>query len=270
MHIIGNLSKMHTQATTPVSYSLVLNDTPILLNPLLGHALSLEFTGQINCIYCGRKTSKSFNQGYCYPCFTRLAQCDTCIVKPELCHYAQGTCREPEWGEQHCMQPHYVYLANSSGIKVGITRHTQLPTRWIDQGATQALPILKVPTRHQSGLIENTLAQHISDKTQWQKMLKAEADKADLRTKRDELITLTQSDINDLALTELEYLDDPLTELTYPIDTYPTKVTAHNFDKTAQISGILQGIKGQYLLLSTGVLNIRKFGGYQVKFSSEI
>ena len=269
MQVTGNLSKMYTQATIPVSYSLVFNDTPILLNPALGHTLSLEFTGQINCIHCGRKTNKSFDQGYCYPCFTRLAQCDTCIVKPELCHYAQGTCREPVWGEQHCMQPHYIYLANSSGIKVGITRHTQIPTRWIDQGATQALPILKVPTRYISGQIETTLAQHVSDKTQWQKMLKAEAEKADLYLKRDELLALVQDDIAHLDLADIEYLAAESTELCYPIHHYPTKVTALNFDKTPHISGVLQGIKGQYLLLDSGVLNIRKFGGYQVKLSCE-
>lgn len=270
MQMIGNLSKMHVVATYPVSYSLVLNDKPIGLNPALGHTLSLEFTGQINCIHCGRKTSKSFDQGYCYPCFTKLAQCDTCIVKPELCHYAQGTCREPEWAEHHCMQPHYVYLANSSGIKVGITRHTQIPTRWIDQGATQALPILKVPTRYISGLVETTIAQHIPDKTNWQRMLKGDAENMDLAAKRDEILQVVQDDLDQLGLDGIEYLQSESTQLTYPIKNYPHKVVALNFDKTPLISGVLQGIKGQYLILDTGVLNIRKFGGYQVKFSCEV
>jgi hypothetical protein len=270
MPITGNLSKMRVEASTPVHYSLVLNDKPILLNRALGHSIRLEFTGQINCIHCGRKTSKSFDQGYCYPCFTKLAQCDTCIVKPELCHYAQGTCREPEWGEHHCMQPHYVYLANSSGIKVGITRHTQLPTRWIDQGATQALPILKVPNRHTSGLIEITLAKHVADKTHWQRMLKAEAETVDLKAKRDELLALVQEDIANLGLEDIEYLAEDSTDLTYPIHNYPVKVTALNFDKTPVINGVLQGIKGQYLILESGVLNVRKFSGYQVNFSSEV
>lgn len=151
---------------------------------------------------------------------------------------------EPAWGEQHCMQPHYVYLANSSGVKVGITRHTQIPTRWIDQGATQALPILKVPTRHISGLIENTLAQHISDKTQWQKCLKQSTEKVDLHLKRDELLTLVQEDIDNLGLEGIEYIATDSIDLIYPIQHYPTKVTALNLDKTPQISGTLRGLRG--------------------------
>ncbi len=125
---------------SPVSYLLPLDDELIPVNQFIGKALSLTFQGEIHCIECGRKTRKSYNQGYCFPCFKSLASCDMCIMKPETCHYQQGTCRQPEWGETHCFQDHYVYLANSSAIKVGITRGTQIPTRWIDQGASQALP----------------------------------------------------------------------------------------------------------------------------------
>ena len=118
----GAVRKMKTGLAGPVAYTMVLGEHEIPLNGYLGKQLQLEYQGVINCIHCGRKTAKSFNQGYCYPCFKRLAQCDTCIMSPEKCHYAAGTCREPEWGEQHCMIDHYVYLANTSGIKVGITR----------------------------------------------------------------------------------------------------------------------------------------------------
>ncbi|HPY40033.1 MAG TPA: DUF2797 domain-containing protein, partial [Thiolinea sp.] len=171
---IGILRKMHTKLAEPVEYQLVLNQTEIALAPLLGKALSLSHTGNIYCIHCGRHTKKSFNQGYCYTCFMKLAQCDTCIIKPELCHYAAGTCREPQWGEQHCMQPHFVYLANSSALKIGITRQGQIPTRWIDQGAVAALPILKVQSRYLSGLMEVAFKDHVADKTNWQQMLKSE------------------------------------------------------------------------------------------------
>jgi hypothetical protein len=150
----GLLNKMYARLESTVQYELPLSDQRIALNPLLGKVIKLTFTGNIRCVHCNRTIKKSFNQGYCYPCFISLAQCDMCIMKPETCHYEAGTCREPSWGEEFCFKPHIVYLANSSGIKVGITRQTQIPTRWIDQGAVQALPIFKVQSRYMAGLIE--------------------------------------------------------------------------------------------------------------------
>ena len=132
--VTGRLRKMPAEAGNPVAYSIAVGDTRIPLNDLIGRPLRLDFDGVIRCIHCDRKTNKSFNQGFCYPCFRKLAACDSCIMSPEKCHYHLGTCREPEWGEAHCMVEHVVYLANSSGLKVGITRASQVPTRWIDQG----------------------------------------------------------------------------------------------------------------------------------------
>lgn len=131
--VVGRLRKMPVEAGEPVAYSIAVGDTRIPLNDLIGRPLRLDFDGVIRCIHCDRKTNKSFNQGFCYPCFRKLAACDSCIMSPEKCHYHLGTCREPEWGETHCMVEHVVYLANSSGLKVGITRASQVPTRWIDQ-----------------------------------------------------------------------------------------------------------------------------------------
>ena len=168
----GHLQKMATNLSDRVEYQLPLDDVWLPLNNLLGSKISLQFVGEIHCTHCGRRSNKSFNQGYCYPCFKKLAQCDQCIVSPEKCHHHLGTCREPEWGDQFCMTDHIVYLANSSGAKVGITRASQLPTRWIDQGAVQALPILRVKTRYQSGRVEDILRQHVADKTNWRTMLK--------------------------------------------------------------------------------------------------
>ena len=167
----GTLRKLKSRLDSPVSYSLPLGDQDIPLNAMLQSTVRLHFSGQINCTHCGRYTNKSFSQGYCYPCFQKLAQCDSCIIHPEKCHYDQGTCREPEWGEEFCMQDHIVYLANSSGVKVGITRATQVPTRWIDQGAVQALAIMRVRSRLQCGSLEVLLKQHVSDKTNWRDML---------------------------------------------------------------------------------------------------
>ena len=150
MTVTGNLRKMVTELNSEVQYHLPIGEHRVHLNPLVGKVLSLEFSGQINCIHCDRKTNKSFSQGFCYPCFRRLAACDSCIVSPEKCHFDAGTCREPDWAESNCFVDHIVYLANTSGVKVGITRHSQVPTRWMDQGATQAQPIARVQHRQLS------------------------------------------------------------------------------------------------------------------------
>lgn len=251
-----------------VEYQLPIGDQLIPLNPLIGQELQLIFHNEIRCCHCNRKTKKSYSQGFCYPCMQKLAQCDMCIMKPETCHYEQGTCREPSWGESHCMIPHYVYLANTSGLKVGITRHTQIPTRWIDQGATQALPIFKVSTRLQSGLVETALAEFISDKTNWRAMLKGNADPIDLKQKAQELIPQISERLEDIRLKfgedAVEQLDEEVVDLHFPVSEYLTKISSFNFDKQPIISGTLLGIKGQYLIFDSGVINMRKFGSYQI------
>ena len=265
----GNARKMKTSLQEPVAYSMPLGDTEIAMNPYLGRQLQLDFNGVINCIHCARKTNKSFSQGYCYPCFKRLAQCDSCIVSPEKCHYDAGTCREPEWGEQHCMIDHVVYLANTSGIKVGITRGSQVPTRWMDQGATQAKPIFRVDTRHHSGMVEVLFKNHIADKTNWQAMLKGDADDRDLEQVRLELLESCNAEIESLrelhGLQAISVLEDAEeTRISYPVLEYPQKVKSFNLDKTPCVSGTLMGIKGQYLIFDSGVINIRKYGGYHL------
>ncbi|MDH5181267.1 MAG: DUF2797 domain-containing protein [Gammaproteobacteria bacterium] len=270
MSTTGNLLKMHTSLAVPVEYQLPVGDTLLPLNDLIGNKLTLEYTGEINCIHCGRKSNKSFSQGYCFPCFKSLAQCDMCIVKPETCHFHAGTCREPDWAQDHCMQPHFVYLANSSGIKVGITRGSQIPTRWIDQGASSAMPIFKAKDRLTSGKLEMALKQHVADKTDWRKMLKGEPDSMDLAARRDEIVNATTKELKqlekELGCDAFEFLPAERQQaIVYPVQHYPLKVTAHNLDKTPKVSGVLQGIKGQYLIFDNGVMNIRKYGGYKVK-----
>ena len=266
---VGGVRKMRTELGDTVQYQLVLGDQEIALNERLGKTFRLAFSGVINCIHCARKTSKSFNQGYCYPCFRRLAQCDSCIMSPEKCHYHEGTCREPEWGETNCMIDHFVYLANTSGLKVGITRGTQVPTRWMDQGATQAQPIFRVSSRFQSGLVETLFARHISDKTNWQAMLKGDAEPLDLEAARHHLTRECAAEIEHLqnthglqAITVLEA--EAETRIRYPVLEYPTKVKSLNLDKTPEIGGTLLGIKGQYLMFDSGVINMRKYGGYEL------
>lgn len=265
----GNARKMRTSLEQQVAYTVLLGDDEVPLNQYLGRHLQLDYQGVINCIACERKTSKSFSQGYCYPCFRRLAQCDTCIVSPEKCHYAAGTCREPQWGEEHCMVDHVVYLANTSGLKVGITRGTQVPTRWMDQGATQAQPIFRVSTRLQSGLVETLFKNHVADKTNWQAMLKGDAEPKDLEQQRQDLMASCATELASLqqqhGLQAISVLEQaPETRISYPVLEYPEKVKSFNLDKTPGVGGTLMGIKGQYLIFDSGVINMRKYGGYHL------
>jgi len=270
----GHLEKMHTSLddSGAVDYQLPLDKQLISLNQYIGKRISLEHLGDIHCLHCGRRSKKSFSQGYCYPCFTKLPQCDTCIMSPEKCHFHHGTCRDPEWGEKFCFTDHFVYLANSSGVKVGITRGNQLPTRWIDQGATQGLPIFRVDTRYQAGLIEDRLREHIADKTHWQRMLKGNAESVDLGLLRDELMTKSESELElleqEFGLQALQRLyNESTTEIEFPVSIWPEKVKSFNLDKQPLIEGLLQGIKGQYLIFDSGVINIRKYTAYNVQFS---
>jgi len=269
MPVTGHLSKMSSELAQPVNYALKTDESETPLNKRIGQSIALEFSGRIHCTHCGRATNKSFNQGFCFPCSQRLAQCDMCILKPERCHYDAGTCREPEWGERNCLRPHVVYLANSSGLKVGITRGSQVPTRWIDQGASQALPIFEVETRLQSGLIEVALANHVADKTNWRNMLKGSPEPIPLGERRDQLLHSCAEPLQ--ALTDrfgtraIRPLPNAATvEIDYPVSQYPTTVRPLNLDKTPRVQGTLLGIKGQYLILDTGVLNVRKYTGYEV------
>jgi hypothetical protein len=267
----GHLDKMRTTLEDPVQYFLPLDTLEVPLNEYIGRDIALRFTGKIHCSSCGRSIRKTYSDGHCFPCTRTLASCDFCILKPELCHYHKGTCREPAWGERNCMTDHIVYLANSCGLKVGITKVLNVPTRWIDQGAHEALPIMRVDTRLTSGMMEIMFKEHVSDRTNWRKMLMNEREEIDLPARRDELFTLCAESIEDFRARHPESVellrDEDVVRISYPARAYPTKVKSFNFQKTPDVEGKLMAIKGQYLILSTGVINIRKFTAYEVEVS---
>lgn len=269
----GQMQKMEGRLDQPVSYALPLGEARVPLNDFLEKRLTLRFNGRILCVHCGRPTKRSFSQGYCYPCFQKLAQCDSCIISPERCHHHAGTCREPVWADEFCMQDHIVYLANSSGLKVGITRASQIPTRWIDQGAVQALAVLRVRSRQQSGFAEVMFRRHITDRTNWREMLKGEAGEVDLAAERDRLVAECQSEIEDLrnqfglhAINILNGVEQ--VTISYPVRGQPEALASFSFDKEPEVEGTLLGIKGQYLIFDTGVINVRKFTGYDITLSA--
>ncbi|TCS95914.1 DUF2797 domain-containing protein [Hazenella coriacea] len=258
----GFLHSLHHQFSDPIDYHAQIGDEQFLINPFIGERIQLSFLGEISCIHCGRRIKKTYNSGYCYPCFKSLAENDLCIVKPHLCHFHQGTCRDPEFGERFCMQPHIVYLALSSDVKVGITRKTNLPKRWIDQGATAAVPILEVPTRKLAGEVEVYLAQYMKDKTNWRKMLRNEVADQDLTQVRDEVLARLPDHYQPFVLEPR-----PISYFQYPHIEVPEKISSLKLDKHPEVHGRLIGVKAQYLILDSGVFHVRNHSGYKIAFS---
>ena len=275
MHISGQVRKFLSQIdsdTNEVNYVLPIGEQQLPFNELIGQHLHISFSGDIHCIHCGRKTKKNFAQGHCFPCMRSLASCDTCIMRPELCHYHEGTCREPKWGEKNCFTDHFVYLSNTSGLKIGITRGNQIPTRWVDQGAVAAMPIYRVKNRRISGLLEHPASQLIADKTNWRTMLKGNIEPVDIKARweelKPELEKIAQNIRTEHGEESIVFADQEIRQFHYPVIEYPTKVTSHNLDKAGQASGKLMGIKGQYLIFDTGVMNMRKYTGYELSIST--
>jgi hypothetical protein len=242
--------------------------TEIALNRLVGRPIRLEHSGSFVCIRCGRPTDKLFGEGNCYPCFRDAPENAECIVRPELCEAHLGRGRDPVWEEAHHNQPHAVYLAVSSALKVGVTRLTQIPTRWIDQGAAWAVQIAEVPYRQLAGALEIALKALYTDRTAWQKMLKyvpaPEVDlSAELHRIRDHLASEAET------RTLLSYLIAPerieRVDLRYPVPEPPLKVKSVNLATVGAVESTLLGIRGQYLILEGGaVMNIRRHSGYLV------
>ena len=174
MQLEGNIRKMKTELAEPIKYRLRIGEEKINMNELIGQEISMNFTGQINCISCGKQTKTSFGQGFCYNCLQTAPEASESVLRPELSKAHFGMARDMEWAEKHDLINHFVYLAVSNEVKVGVTREHQIPTRWIDQGASYAIKLAKTPNRHIAGIIEVFLKNHFTDKTNWRSMLKNE------------------------------------------------------------------------------------------------
>jgi hypothetical protein len=259
--LLGQLRKMDVQFQQPIAYFLNLDKKPYPVNQHIGKLLGLKWSGTITCIECGRKTRKSYDQGYCFVCSRDLPENAMCSVRPELCVHEKGNDADREFWRTYCNIDHFVYLSLTSGVKVGITRHTNIPNRWIDQGAVKGLIIAKVPERVLSGQIEVVLAKHFADKTNWRKMLKGGIEEVDLLALREEAHQLFPESLKGYAVK-----DETVLELVYPVESVPEKITSHNLDKIPEFTDRLTGIKGQYLIFETRVINMRKYTGYHVEF----
>lgn len=269
----GTLKKMRVEAAEPVVYHLSdgwfereARVADHQLNEHLGRPVEIRFTGKINCTYCGRATKKTFGQGCCFPCSQSRAEADICIVKPELCHHGDPDhpCRDEEFARTQCFQPHFLYCSLTSGVKVGITRQPNIPSRWIDQGAVAAIPVAKLPDRRTVGLVEKRLSDEgFADRTHWTRMLKGDPLPGEI-----DLVAVAEQVAARLEDWGVEGILPPCERLehhfVYPVLQWPVKVKSFNLDRDPVAGGELQGIKGQYLIFDQGVINLRKYSGYKV------
>ena len=262
MNYEGVLTKMKTENGDPIQYFLIFENDFLNINQLLNKNISIELI-KFQCLNCGLDL-KIFRQGYCYDCFYKIPQAADWVIHPELSTaHLNKEDRDLEYEKKVQLQPHIVYLANSSNIKVGVTRKSQVPTRWIDQGAHEAIEFVEVPNRYLAGITELALKEKVSDKTNWRTMIKNEIKDEDLLEWKQKLTVLIPDEASEYIIE-----NNKETHLNFPVLKYPLKPKSLNLDKTPKFDGVLKGIKGQYLLFEDDtVFNIRSNEGYVVKIS---
>ncbi len=258
----GVLTKMVTELSQPIQYYLVFESDFLNMNQLLNKTITLKFV-KYQCLNCGLD-KPIYRQGFDKQCFFEVPQAADWVMRPELSKAHLGIeDRDLEYEKQAQLQPHIVYLANSSNVKVGVTRKNQVPTRWIDQGAHEAIEIVEVPNRYLAGITEVALKDHVADKTNWRKMLKNEIEDEDLSVWREQLKPYIPEEVQ-------PYFIETNTETTleFPVDKYPEKPKSLNLVKADSYTGKLVGIKGQYLIFEDNtVFNIRANEGLVVDIS---
>ncbi len=264
MELLSTLSKMPAYLNGKVNYLMTTDVDFIKFNPLIGREITIEFQNEKYCQSCGNQFKDLYRMGFCKNCFFTSPLAGESIIRPELSRAHEGVeDRDLAYEKGYQLQPHLVYLANSGGLKVGVTREAQMPTRWIDQGASEAIIFAKTSNRYEAGIIEVAMKEHVADKTAWQKMLKNEDPEIDLNEEKERLAPMMPDDLKKFLTKDSEPL-----KLDYPVQHYPAKVKSINLDKNPEIKAVLQGIRGQYLIFEGGgALNIRAHTGFRVKIS---
>lgn len=262
MQYQGVLTKMQTEIGYPIQYYLVFENDFLNVNQLLDKHIAIQFVGY-QCLNC-KLDKKIYRQGFCYDCFFEIPQAADWIMKPELSKAHLGIeDRDLAYEEQVQLKPHIVYLANSSNVKVGVTRKTQVPTRWIDQGAHEAIEIVEVPNRYLAGITEVALKNHVGDKTNWRTMLKNEIQDENLVEWRDNLRQYIPDEAKPYFIE-----NNAETNLEFPVLKFPKKLKSLNLLKTPEYKGLLKGIKGQYLIFDDDtVFNVRSNEGLVVQLT---
>jgi len=261
MQYSGVLKKMRTEFYSPIQYYMAFENSFIIVNQLLEKKVSIEFS-HYECLNCG-KDKKIFRQGYCYDCFYESPAVGDWVIRPELSKaHLDEEDRDLEFEKNVQLQPHIVYLSNTGSVKVGVTRKSQVPFRWIDQGAHEAIVFLETPNRYLAGITEVALKEHISDKTKWRDMLTNTIEDKDLKKIKEELKQYLPDE------TKQYWMDSDELEIKYPVEKYPEKVKSLNLSKTKRYEGKLVGVKGQYLIFEDNtVFNVRSHGGFVVNLS---
>mgnify|MGYP005808142159 CR=1 FL=1 len=262
MQYEGVLTKMQTEIGSPIQYYLIFENDFLNVNQLLDKKVSITFIGY-QCLNCS-SSKKIYRQGFCYDCFYEIPQAADWIMRPELSTaHLDKEDRDLAYEKKVQMQPHIVYLANSSNVKVGVTRKTQVPTRWIDQGAHEAIEIVEVPNRYLAGITEVALKNHVGDKTNWRTMLKNEIQDEDLKEWRQKLKQYIPEEATSY------FIENNIeTNLEFPVLQYPEKPKSLNLVKTPTYEGVLKGIKGQYLIFEDNtVFNVRSNEGIKVRIT---
>lgn len=259
----GVLKKMRTEIGTPIQYFLNLEGEDILVNDLLDKEIKLSFKGY-ECLNCASKRKKIYRMGHCYDCFYEIPQTADWVIRPELSKaHLDIEDRDLEYEKSVQLKPHIVYLALSSDIKVGVTRKAQVPTRWIDQGANAAIPLVEVPNRYLAGITEIALKDFVTDKTNWRKMLKNEVSTDSLEEMKAKLLNEIPEEVKEFIT------EDQVLELDFPVLRYPDKVKSLNLTKTPEYTGVLKGVKGQYFIFEDNtVFNVRSNEGFVVELES--
>ena len=265
MQYFGQISKMDSSLGNPINYQLPIGEKMINMNNLLEKKIHIKYNGEIQCIACSKKIYKTYMQGYCYPCFISLPQTDECVFKPHLCKAHKGQARDMQWAKKNCLAKTYVYLSLTSNLKVGVTRHSHIPSRWVDQGAHYAIKLAATPNRYLAGMIEIELSKYISDRTKWRQMIQGKYETINLLDKKNDLLSKIPNRYKEYVIH-----DNDVVELKYPIINKPEKIKSFNLDKIPELSGLLTGIKGQYIIIDNEiVLNIRKYTGYFLTINHE-
>lgn len=263
MEYKGVLQKMMTELGIPVQYYMQLENDILNVNQLLGKTLEISFI-KYECLNC-HLDKPIYRQGFCKNCFFDIPQAADWIMRPELSTaHLDKEDRDLAYEKKVQLQPHIVYLANSSNVKVGVTRKTQVPTRWIDQGAHEAIEIVEVPNRYLAGITEIALKEHVSDKTNWRKMLTNDIVDVDLLQEKEKLAKFIPQEAQPYYLEN----HSKETHIDFPVLQYPSKVKSLNLGKTPKFSGVLKGIKGQYVIFEDNtVFNIRGSEGYYIRLN---
>ena len=259
MQYTGVLKKMKTEFHNPIQYYLSFENSFIILNQLIEKNVSIQFK-TYECLNC-HKDKKIFRQGYCYDCFYKAPEVGDWVIRPELSKaHLNEEDRDLEFEKRVQLQPHIVYLSNTGSVKVGVTRKTQVPYRWIDQGAHEAIEILETPNRYLAGIAEVALKAHVSDKTKWRNMLKNEVEDLDLKEIKEDLKQYLPDEVQAYFKNKAEE-----TNIHFPVESYPQKLKSLNLSKTKDYSGKLKGIKGQYLIFEDDtVFNVRNHSGFVI------